>query len=52
VRHACARLGQVGATVLGVVLNRVNVRGPDYFHYHRYYAYEDYYKPNGMVSPG
>jgi polysaccharide biosynthesis transport protein len=52
VRHACARLGQVGAKVLGVVLNRVNLRSPDYYHYHRYYAYEDYYKPNGTVSPG
>jgi polysaccharide biosynthesis transport protein len=37
---------------LGVVLNRVNLRSPDYYHYHRYYAYEDYYKPNGTVSPG
>jgi succinoglycan biosynthesis transport protein ExoP len=52
VRHSCARLGQVGAKVLGVVLNRVNLRSPDYYHYHRYYAYEDYYKPNGTVSPG
>jgi succinoglycan biosynthesis transport protein ExoP len=52
VRHACARLGQVGAKVLGVVLNRVNLRSPDYYHYHRYYAYEDYYKPSGTVSPG
>ena len=51
VRHACARLGQVGAKILGVVLNRVNLKSPDYYHYDRYYAYEDYYKPNSTLSP-
>ena len=50
VRHACARLGQVGARILGVVLNQVNMKSPDYYHYHRYYAYEDYSKPAGTVS--
>jgi polysaccharide biosynthesis transport protein len=52
VRHACGRLGQVGAKVLGVVLNQVNLKSPDYYHYNRYYAYEDYYKPNRGVSQG
>lgn len=52
VRHACARLAQVGARVLGVVLNQVNMNSPDYYHYHRYYAYEDYYKPTGTMSSG
>ncbi|HVA79379.1 MAG TPA: polysaccharide biosynthesis tyrosine autokinase, partial [Candidatus Binataceae bacterium] len=52
VRHACARLGQVGARILGVVLNQVNMKSPDYYHYHRYYAYEDYYKPTGTVKQG
>ncbi|MGC1678121.1 MAG: polysaccharide biosynthesis tyrosine autokinase, partial [Candidatus Binataceae bacterium] len=50
VRHACSRLGQVGARILGVVLNQVNMKSPDYYHYHRYYAYEDYSKPIGTVS--
>lgn len=50
VRHACSRLGQVGARILGVVLNQVNMKSPDYYHYHRYYAYEDYSKPAGTVS--
>ncbi|MGH7780007.1 MAG: GumC family protein [Candidatus Binataceae bacterium] len=51
VRHACSRLGQVGARILGVVLNQVNMKSPDYYHYHRYYSYEDYYKSSGTVSP-
>jgi len=50
VRHACARLGQVGAKILGVVLNQVDLKSPDYYHYHRYYSYEDYYKPNSSMS--
>lgn len=50
VRHACSRLGQVGARILGVVLNQVNMKSPDYYHYHRYYAYEDYSSPTGTVG--
>jgi succinoglycan biosynthesis transport protein ExoP len=50
VRHACSRLGQVGAHILGVVLNQVNIKSPDYYHYNRYYAYEDYSKPAGTAS--
>ncbi len=46
-RHACARLSQVGARILGVVLNQVNMKSPDYYHYHRYDGYEEYYKPTG-----
>jgi len=52
VRHACGRLGQVGAKVLGVVLNQVNLKSPDYYHYNRYYSYDEYYKPNRSVSQG
>jgi polysaccharide biosynthesis transport protein len=50
VRHACGRLEQVGAKLLGLVLNQVNLKSPDFYHYNRYYAYEDYYQPNGRVS--
>jgi polysaccharide biosynthesis transport protein len=50
VRNACARLGQVGAKILGVVLNRVNLKSPDYYHYHRYYGYEDYYRLNDTMG--
>jgi polysaccharide biosynthesis transport protein len=52
VRHACARLGQVGGKILGIVLNQVNLSSPDYYHYQRYNAYEDYYKPASTVSHG
>ena len=49
-RRACQDLAGVGAKVLGVVLNDLNVRheGYDYYNYSRYYSdYVDYAKGNG-----
>lgn len=52
VRHACGRLEKAGAKLLGLVLNRVDLKSPDFYHYNRYSTYGDYYKPNGGVSQG
>jgi polysaccharide biosynthesis transport protein len=38
VHEACVRLGHVGAKILGVVLNKLDVTSPD-FHYHHRYSY-------------
>jgi Mrp family chromosome partitioning ATPase len=38
VRKACSRLSYAEAKILGVVLNRVNMRSRDYYYdYHVYY---------------
>jgi capsular exopolysaccharide synthesis family protein len=45
VTEACSRLDFVGAKVLGVVLNKVNVSSPDYRYYNGYtyrYSYDCY----------
>lgn len=39
VRRACAQLMQVGATIFGVALNRVDTAGPDYHYYNPYKSY-------------
>jgi polysaccharide biosynthesis transport protein len=39
VRQACVRLRQVGATIFGIVLNRVNTTSPDYYYYNPYTSY-------------
>ena len=41
VRQTCARLTHVGAKILGVVLNQVDVRGPDYYYTEHYYSYRN-----------
>jgi len=41
VRQTCSRLTHVGAKVLGVVLNQVDVRGPDYYYTEHYYSYHN-----------
>jgi succinoglycan biosynthesis transport protein ExoP len=41
VRRAAELLSLVGAKVLGVVLNRMDLRGTDYERYSRYYASQD-----------
>jgi polysaccharide biosynthesis transport protein len=41
VRRATELLSLVGANMLGVVLNRMNLHGADYNQYSRYYAYRD-----------
>ena len=46
VRDAVAKLRQVGAKILGVVLNDVNVRSGHYYYYYRD-AYSDYYGEDG-----
>jgi succinoglycan biosynthesis transport protein ExoP len=40
IQHACRELRNVGATIVGVVLNNVDIRrdGNDQFYYSRYYA--------------
>jgi capsular exopolysaccharide synthesis family protein len=52
-RRACQDLAGVGAKILGVVLNDLNVRheGYDYYNYSRYYSdYVDQAKSNGAGS--
>jgi capsular exopolysaccharide synthesis family protein len=41
VRQTCSRLTTVGAKILGVVLNQVDVRGPDYYYTEHYYSYRN-----------
>lgn len=46
--QACARLKYVGAKILGVVLNRVDVHGSDFFYSNYYFKrYENSYYKNG-----
>lgn len=41
-KHAAARLREVNANIAGVVLNRVNARSGDYYHYYKtYYTSND-----------
>jgi Mrp family chromosome partitioning ATPase len=42
VREAVAQLGNTRAKILGVVLNRVDIRKAEYKHYYRYYHAEYY----------
>jgi Mrp family chromosome partitioning ATPase len=39
VRMTCARLDFVGAKILGVALNMVNLTGPEYYYKDYYYSY-------------
>jgi succinoglycan biosynthesis transport protein ExoP len=59
VRMACARLEFVGAKILGVALNLVDITGPEYYYKDYYYSYRHhaYYQDepdnrvqNGLVS--
>jgi len=43
VKNACARLEYAHAKILGLVLNKVKIRSPDYQHYY----HEDYYSLDG-----
>ncbi len=47
VQDAKARLSGVGARLLGVILNDVNIRGGDYYYYNKYYYsyYSEDHKP-------
>lgn len=52
VRSTCGRLGQVGAKVLGVVLNRVDIDSADYhYHYGGSYRYWYYYHHEEGTGP-
>jgi capsular exopolysaccharide synthesis family protein len=44
VKAACARLEYARAKILGTILNKIKVNGPDY---HYYYYHHDYYPPTG-----
>jgi capsular exopolysaccharide synthesis family protein len=44
VKAACARLEYARAKILGTILNKIRVNGPDY---HYYYYHHDYYPPTG-----
>jgi polysaccharide biosynthesis transport protein len=44
VKAACARLEYARAKILGIILNRIKVNGPDYQYY---YYHHDYYSPTG-----
>lgn len=50
IQDARSRLEAVGARVLGVVLNDVDITGGDYYYYNRYYY--SYYKHDGEEGPG
>jgi succinoglycan biosynthesis transport protein ExoP len=51
VRSTCGQLDQVGAKILGVVLNRVDIDSADYQYHHRYqYHYWHYYHRDGEVE--
>lgn len=47
VQDAKSRLSAVGARLLGVILNDVNIRGGDYYYYNKYYYsyYSEEHKP-------
>jgi polysaccharide biosynthesis transport protein len=48
VRRACDRLSHVGAKILGLVLNGVDIRHPDYReHSHYYFSYDNYNRGSG-----
>ena len=49
VRTAIAHLGNNQAKILGVVLNRVDIRGPEYREYYQYYNPEFYF-PSGTST--
>jgi capsular exopolysaccharide synthesis family protein len=56
-RHSLQSLEAVGAPILGLILNDVNIRLNDYRYYHRYYSQNDYdngqssQKPRGPSRP-
>ena len=52
VRAACDRLNAVDAKILGVVLNGVDIRHPDYREYTKYYYRYDYDGENGSALVG
>jgi polysaccharide biosynthesis transport protein len=41
VHQTCVRLTRAGAKILGVVLNQVDVQGPDYYYTEHYYSYRN-----------
>jgi Mrp family chromosome partitioning ATPase len=47
---ACNRLHYVGAQVLGVVLNKVDINSPDYRYYNGYRYYDYYQRVNNADS--
>jgi capsular exopolysaccharide synthesis family protein len=49
VRSAIAQLGNSQAKILGIVLNRVDIRGPDYRDFNQYYNPETYH-PSGTAA--
>jgi len=44
VRHSRQLLIDVGAKVVGVVLNNVNVSSRDYYYYYQRYYHQSYYR--------
>jgi polysaccharide biosynthesis transport protein len=51
VRKACDRLSRARAKILGVVLNGVDIRHPDYReHSHYYYSYESYNRGDDLLD--
>jgi Mrp family chromosome partitioning ATPase len=49
-RQACERLGYVGASILGVVLNRIDLQGPEYTDYRS--SYVSYYNSYAVDHEG
>jgi succinoglycan biosynthesis transport protein ExoP len=41
VRQTCNRLTSVGAKIVGIVLNQVDVQSPDYYYTEHYYSYRN-----------
>ena len=42
IEQACSRLRYVGAKIMGIVLNQVDLGSPDYYYSHYYYSYRNY----------
>jgi capsular exopolysaccharide synthesis family protein len=49
VRESCARLTHVGGPILGIVLNRVDVKANSYYHYDHYSHY--YFEKQNKEAP-
>ena len=52
VRRSRQLLLDVGAKIVGVVLNNVSVRSHDYYYYHQRYYHQSYYTQDSDVASG
>lgn len=50
-RRSRQLLQDVGAHIIGIILNNVDLRSPDYYYYRGYYHYHQYYDPQEANPP-